>query len=637
MLKEILAARGFSASLIMVGVFALSACSSSNDSRVVGPTPPPSISPTPTGTTSPTPTVTATPTPTPTPTDMATPTPTVTATPTVTPTVTPTPTGTPVVYGVRAGNELVRFAPDAPGTVESLGSFGIDMADPIVGLDRRPADDALYAISRSGRIFVLEVVEPAMEGDDPTFTETELQSVEGDGALLGDGRIAADFNPAANALRLIDDAGLNLRVPSPALTDPAPATPVDTLVDGRMGYRQGVTAAAYTNPHPGTVATPATELFVIDSENDALYQQNANAGELTHIADLSIAIEDVNGYDVFQAAADAANEHYVVTVNGDDLQLFGLNPADGVMTLLSSRSDVPEATGLVVIENDNPIGGPPLRALVLDGSGSADVIRSFSFNRTPVDLTGTPLTTLTIEGLDTGERLLGIDSRTTSQVSGREDVVYGVTTEGRVVALLEETQDVLTVTDAVTLSVDLDGVDFAVDFNPAVDLLRVLGDSGQNLRVNLQTGRMIEGEQRAAGFAFVDRTTRITSPDDTDGGLPPQIVATAYRAAPGDGFQFAIDADNSSLVRVVVPNDGALEVVGPLGGGLTLPANDAGAADQSLDISGPADMALASLLPVGATRSALYAIDLETGTATLIGSIGATDSDPVSAITVRFE
>lgn len=86
-----------------------------------------------------------------------------------------------------------------------------------------------------------------------------------------------------------------------------------------------------------------------------------------------------------------------------------------------------------------------------------------------------------------------------------------------------------------------------------------------------------------------------------------------------------------------MPNDGALEVVGPLGGGLTLPANDAGAADQSLDISGPADMALASLLPVGATRSALYAIDLETGTATLIGSIGATDSDPVSAITVRFE
>ena len=63
MLKQLSATRGLPASLIAVGVLALSACSSSNDSRVVGPTPPP---PTPTASVTPSPTVTTSPSPSPT-------------------------------------------------------------------------------------------------------------------------------------------------------------------------------------------------------------------------------------------------------------------------------------------------------------------------------------------------------------------------------------------------------------------------------------------------------------------------------------------------------------------------------------------------------------------------------------------
>lgn len=87
--------------------------------------------------------------------------------------------------------------------------------------------------------------------------------------------------------------------------------------------------------------------------------------------------------------------------------------------------------------------------------------------------------------------------------------------------------------------------------------------------MNLQEGRALAGEARAAGFAFVDGTPRVTS-------TAPQIVATACRASNfgGGRSRYALDARDSSLARVAVPNDGALVRVGALG--VTLPVNGAG-------------------------------------------------------------
>jgi len=39
-----------------------------------------------------------------------------------------------------------------------------------------------------------------------------------------------------------------------------------------------------------------------------------------------------------------------------------------------------------------------------------------------------------------------------------------------------------------TLSVPLSGASFGVDFNPAADRLRIIGDNGQNLRHNVNAG-----------------------------------------------------------------------------------------------------------------------------------------------------
>jgi hypothetical protein len=104
-----------------------------------------------------------TPSPTPMPSVSPTPTPTPTASPSPSPTVTPSPTPPPVavVYGVRDGTRLVRFSPDAPGTVEVLGSIpNLNSGESLIGIDVRPSDNALLATTSEGRLFKLENLQP---------------------------------------------------------------------------------------------------------------------------------------------------------------------------------------------------------------------------------------------------------------------------------------------------------------------------------------------------------------------------------------------------------------------------------------------------------------------------------------------
>lgn len=523
--------------------------------------------------------------------------------------------GVPLVFAIRGGSELVRFSPDTPAAVARVGAIsGLAGGETILGIDFRPADGLLYALTSSSRVLI---VDPA------TAIATPIQPVTGDGTALTALRYGLDFNPAANALRIIGDDGLNLRVPSAALVSPAPAVPVNAIVDGRMGYLRGVTAAAYTNPESGS----ATSLFVIETDTDTVYTQEANAGRLTRVGSLGVDASAISGYDIYQAGL--FNEHYALLTTVDGTAIYTINPLTGAATVLSQPLPADDYRGLVVI-NDDRLEEAGTRAFgVLTRTPSGDVIIGFRLNVLTGAVTGGPIS-LPVNGLADGERLVGISERTTAMAGSNG--VYAVSDQNRVYFLRVDNFDgglagaTIIAELTGTLSTPLSGTRFGVDFNPRADLLRIVSDTGQNLRVNLQEGRVIADAPRAAAFAFVDGTTRTVAP-------APQIVATAYRAAPiGGTFQYAIDAANSTLVRVAVPNDGALVAVGPLG--VTLPSNEAGAAEQSLDIAGAADQfVFAALRPAGSALSTLYRIDLGSGAATAIGPIG--DSGAVTAISVR--
>ncbi|MGV3614364.1 MAG: DUF4394 domain-containing protein [Fimbriimonas sp.] len=136
------------------------------------------------------------------------------------------------------------------------------------------------------------------------------------------------------------------------------------------------------------------------------------------------------------------------------------------------------------------------------------------------------------------------------------------------------------------------------DFNPVVDRLRIIGDDGQNLRVNPNNGVL----------AATDTSISDVNAD---------IVAVAYTnnfAGATTTTLYGIDANSDSLVRVggengtPSPNGGVTTTVGALGINV--------GADASFDIATSGEAYLAS----GGT---IYRINLTSGAATPIGQMDA--------------
>ena len=188
------------------------------------------------------------------------------------------------------GTSLVSFdtqRPERAWTGRAL--TGLVQDTRLVGIDFRVQDGKLYGVGDQGGIYVLDVKRSrAYLQERPRV------------ALDGSDAYDIDFNPAADALRVLTAKGANLRVPfaTPSatvvdtpLTRPAPAPTPGTVPATR------VTGAAYTNNDLD--ASTATTLFVVDTERDQVAVQSpANAGTTAPTGSLGVdAVGDV-GFDI---------------------------------------------------------------------------------------------------------------------------------------------------------------------------------------------------------------------------------------------------------------------------------------------------------------------------------------------------
>ncbi|MGH9846117.1 MAG: DUF4394 domain-containing protein [Blastocatellia bacterium] len=211
-----------------------------------------------------------------------------------------------------------------------------------------------------------------------------------------------------------------------------------------------------------------------------------------------------------------------------------------------------------------------------------------------------------ITGLGQGETIAGIDFRP------RNNLLYAVTSASRIYTI-NTTSGAATAVGTAAFTPALSGAAFGVDFNPVPDRIRLVSDTGQNLRLHPDTGA-VAGTDTALTYAT----------GDANAAANPNVVGSAYTNnfnAPATTTLFGIDSNLDILVRQGSvggapdsPNNGRLSTIGPLGVNTT---------DQvGFDIQAPNDVAYASLTPQGATASSLYSINLNTGAATLVGAIG---------------
>jgi len=209
-------------------------------------------------------------------------------------------------------------------------------------------------------------------------------------------------------------------------------------------------------------------------------------------------------------------------------------------------------------------------------------------------------TTIGITGLSSGENIISIDFR---PATGE---LYALTSNSRIY-IININSGRARVVGNTPINPDIPSGNVGFNFNPTVDRIRLVTSTGQNFRLNPETGSIIATD------------------GNINGAIGASISAVAYSgniAGSNNTVLYDIDVTTQKLYRQNPPNNGTLVEIGALG---VSPAGQSG-----FDISPDGKTALASLNVGG--ESNLYLIDTATGKAGLLGKFNS--SSPIIGIAI---
>lgn len=213
--------------------------------------------------------------------------------------------------------------------------------------------------------------------------------------------------------------------------------------------------------------------------------------------------------------------------------------------------------------------------------------------------------TARVQGLKDDQRLIGIDYRV------QNGKLYGVGDRGGIYTI-NTGFNFGRATKVSQLTVPLVGQNFGVDFNPAANRLRVISDTGQNLRHNLDD----PAGMPAAGLTATDGTLAYPGVPPAPPTTATQVTAAAYTNNDLDPNTATTLFDiDTMLDQVVIQSPANTGLLAPTGK-LTVDAGPWAGFDISTQGSGNRGLAV---LNTGG-RMRLYDIGLTTGKATRLGT-----------------
>ncbi len=449
-----------------------------------------------------------------------------------------------VFYALSGGNQLARYNANASTTPQaSVSISGMQAGESMLSIDFRPATGELFGLGSTSRLYIINISTGVARplGTGPFTPALSAASAE------------IDFNPTVDRIRLIGADGQDLRL--------NPETGTVVAVDGSINGVTGavVNAVAYNSNFAGATSTT---LFDIDVTTNKLYRQvPANSGTLVAVGDLTVDPTGVGGFDI-SPASDVALA--ILNVGGSN-QLYSIDTTSGKASLLGGFGSGTAPSGIAIPTNKVAYGVDMSNNLVIFNPLAAGTV----INK--------PIT-----GIGT-ENILGIDFRpATSQLYALSDAskLYAIN-------LSNGAATAIGTAGAFTLS----GTSFGFDFNPTVDRIRIVSNTGQNLRAN-----------PIDGTAIVDGTLNPGTPS---------VSAAAYTnnfAGATATSLFVVDNSNNTLYNQNPANSGTLISVGSLG---IVPT-----ATNGFDIGSTSNSAYA-VFTVGTTTS-VYTINTTTGAATKV-------------------
>ncbi|MES2518359.1 MAG: DUF4394 domain-containing protein [Bacteroidota bacterium] len=461
--------------------------------------------------------------------------------------VTPKPDVT--FFALVDGKQLLKInAMNSEMATATVSITGLVTNDALSAIDFRPATGELYGVGIQNRLYVIN-------------QETGVARAIGTAVLnpvISGSSVGLDFNPTVDRIRLVTNTGQNLRL--------HPETGAVAATDGTIngGTSPSIESVAYTN---NTAGATTTILYDIDSKTDKLYKQDPpNNGTLVEVGSLGIDITSSAGFDI-NPAGDVALSALMVS---GKWELHQIDLTTGKSTKLGNLP-----TGNI---NGLAIPTAPV-AYAIDETNNLLI-----FNYTNI---GTPISK-TITGLQTGETILGIDMR---PATGQ---LYALGSSSRLY-VLNTASGAATVIGTAPFTTLLAGTSFGFDFNPTVDRIRCISNTGQNLRLHPDTGLI----------AAIDGSLNPGTPS---------IVASAYTnnfAGATTTILYNIDSMTDKLNKQDPPNNGTQVEVGTLG----INVESVG----GFDITSRGGIGYAAL-KVG-TVSSIYTLNLTSGAATKVADL----------------
>jgi hypothetical protein len=452
-------------------------------------------------------------------------------------------------FALVDGKQLLKInAINAEMAAATTPITGLLANDALTAIDFRPATGDLYGVSTQNRLYVIN-------------QETGVARTIGASALnpaINGTAVALDFNPTVDRIRLVTNTGQNLRL--------HPETGAVAATDGSIngGSSPSIESVAYTNNMAGATTTI---LYDIDSKTDKLFKQDPpNNGTLVEVGALGVDITMSAGFDI-NPAGDVALT--AVMVSGK----WELHQIDLMTGKLTKLGNLPAGNinGLAI--PTSPV------AYAIDETNNLLIFNFMNI--------GTPISKA-ITGLQTGETILGVDIR---PATGQ---LYALGSTSRLY-VLNTSSGAATAVGVVPFATLLSGTSFGFDFNPTVDRIRCISNTGQNLRLHPDTG----------AIAAVDG---ILNP------ATPSVTASAYTnnfAGATTTVLYNIDSMTDKLNKQDPPNNGTQVEVGALG----INVESVG----GFDITSKSGIAYAAL-KVG-SMSSIYTINLTSGAATKLADL----------------
>ena len=497
------------------------------------------------------------------------------------------------------GRQLVTFDTATPGTIiETTKVRGLSRGDTLAAIDFRPATAELFGVGTAGGVYRVDL---------GSGTATRVGSPTA--PVIPSTPFDADFDPVSDRLRIVGSDDQNVRVdPTSGASTPDSATAF-AATDPSAGVDPNVAALAYTNNRAGASAsttygidTTTNSLITLGSSNGT--PVSADAGQVFTAGALGVDPVIVGGMDIETSEDGTANVAYAVfqTAERQPAQLLTINLGTGAATpvgnignrrklIATSIAVAPRGVDLIAVNRRN------------------DLLR---FNSAlPNLLVGQTR----ISGIARRERVLAIDQRLSN------GQVYAITSAGRLYSINPTNAQATPVGNQGDVQFD-PRAQYDIDFNPVNGQLRVVNSADQNVRLDAETGAVLDFDPTAEGVQPDVSLAYIAG--DAHQGANASVVGLAYVnnvIGAATTTPYGIDSNLNTLVRLgsvdgvpLAPTGGQIATVGNLGVNV---AESVGFDVRTVDTS---NTAFATFLSDN-RRDGLYTINLESGAATFLGSL----------------